>query len=132
MCFKNRRYPSILVTVLSVFLILFGIVIMAQAIIYETRSSVLNTDLGTYKDISIKVKTFRQATFALLVVGAIATMVTGCAGTMCVCKPCKPIWCSMIFGTVLMGCMVLFLVVGSIITGLSMAGPKHIDAFCQG
>lgn len=59
MCFKNRRYPAILVTVLSVFLVLFGIVIMAEAIIYETKSSVLNTDLGNWNNISLKVKTFR-------------------------------------------------------------------------
>lgn len=59
MCFKDRKIPAILVTVLSVFLILFGIVIMAEAVIYETKTSVLNTDFGTWKDITIKVKSFR-------------------------------------------------------------------------
>jgi len=34
-------------------------VILAEAVVYESKTSVLNTDLGTWKDITIKVKTFR-------------------------------------------------------------------------
>jgi len=36
------------------------------------------------------------------------------------------------FGSVLFLCWVLFIVIGSIISGLATAGPKHIDAFCKG
>jgi hypothetical protein len=124
MCLRERKVPAILVTVLSVILILIGILILIQAIVYELRTSVLNTDLGDWQDITLKVKTFRQSTFGLLIAGSAVTMIIGCFGAMCLCKPCKRVYCSVIFGTVLLICWILFGVIGAVITFFSAAGPK--------
>ena len=132
MCFRDRKVPAILVTMLSVILVLIGVLILIQALVYEFRSSVLNTDLGSWQDITSKVDTFRHSTFGVLIAGSAVTMLIGCFGAMCLCKPCSRVYCSVIFGSILLVCWVLFGVIGAVITFFSAAGPKQMDAFCRG
>jgi len=47
MCFKERKKPAVIVTVLSVIVILLGILMVIESGIYQTKGSILTTDLGT-------------------------------------------------------------------------------------
>jgi hypothetical protein len=50
MCFKERKKPAMIVTILSVIVILLGILMVIESAIYFTAGSILTTDLGTLTD----------------------------------------------------------------------------------
>jgi len=50
MCFKNRKAPTLIVSGLSAFVVIFGAILLVMAIIYETNDSVMNADLGEITD----------------------------------------------------------------------------------
>lgn len=54
MCYEKRRKPAIIVSILSVFLVLVGIIMLIEIIYYEANTStILHADLG---DITAKIK----------------------------------------------------------------------------
>lgn len=56
MCFQKRKVPAVIITVVSVVLIVFGIILAALSYRYENQEGLLTTDLGSLTD---QVKQFR-------------------------------------------------------------------------
>lgn len=108
-----------------------GLIMLVESVIYETSSSVMTADFG---GVSSYISIFRKGTFTTLLIGSLATILIGALGTCCNCKTCKNNSCcwAVFYGSVLFFLWMIFLVVGSLITGLSAAGPKHIEGFCNG
>lgn len=130
MCFQERKKPAVIVTVLSVLVILLGILMVIESIIYFTKGSILTTDLGTIKE---KVKTFHSSTFGVLIAFSASAILTGACGASCLAKPCKenrayPI----IYGILLFIVWVIILVIGIVVTAISFSSPTAIQSFCTG
>jgi hypothetical protein len=46
MCFADRKKPALIVTVLSVIVILCGIIMVVESIVFATQQDVYEADLG--------------------------------------------------------------------------------------
>ncbi len=121
MCFKERKKPALIVTILSVLVVLCGITMIIETIIFAVSSNILDADLGTVTNAAAKFKTI---TYAILLAFACLAFVTGIFGTTCGCKPCAkgsicwPVW----FGISLFFVWIITLIVGAILTAISFSG----------
>lgn len=130
MCFKERKYPAMIVTILSVIVILLGILMVIESAIYFTAGSILTTDLGTLTD---KVKSFHSSTFGVLMAFACSAILVGAFGAGCFCKPCKEkIALPILYGIFLFFVWVIILVIGIVVTVVSFSSPEAIQSFCKG
>lgn len=130
MCFKERKKPAMIVTILSVVVILLGILMVIESAIYFTHGSILTTDLGT---ITEKVKSFHSSTFGVLMAFSCSAILVGACGAGCFCKPCKDkIALPIIYGIFLFFIWVIILVIGIVVTAVSYSSPDAIQSFCTG
>jgi hypothetical protein len=130
MCFKERKKPALIVTILSVIVILLGILMVIESAIYFTHGSIITADLGTLKE---KVKTFHSSTFGVLMAFSCSAILVGACGVGCFCKPCKEkIALPIIYGIFLFFVWVIILVIGIVVTAISFSSPEAIQSFCTG
>ena len=130
MCFKERKKPAMILTILSVIVILLGILMVIESAIYFTAGSILTTDLGTLTD---KVKSFHSSTFGVLMAFACSAILVGAFGAGCFCKPCKEkIALPILYGIFLFFVWVIILVIGIVVTAVSFSSPEAIQSFCTG
>jgi len=50
MCFKERKTPATVVTVLSAIVIILGIIMVVESAVYYSQGSILTANLGTITD----------------------------------------------------------------------------------
>jgi len=130
MCFKERKIPAMIVTILSVIVILLGILMVIESAIYHTKGSILTTDLGT---LTTAVKSFKNSTFGVLITFSCSAILVGACGVGCFCKPCKEkIALPIIYGIFLFFVWVIILVIGIVVTAISFSSPEAIQDFCTG
>lgn len=131
MCFKERKTPALIVTILSVFIALCGIAMIIETIIFVLSSNIFDADLGTLSDAAAK---FKTVSYAILLAFACLAFITGILGTTCGCKPCAkgsicwPVW----FGLSLFLVWIITLIIGAILTAISFSGVDQLQAFCSG
>ena len=129
MCFKERKKPAVIVTVLSVIVILLGILMVIESAIYHTKGSILTTDLGT---LTTAVKSFKNSTFGVLIAFSCSAILVGACGVGCFLKPCKEkIALPIIYGIFLFFVWVIILVIGIVVTAISFSSPDAIQMFCD-
>ena len=131
MCFEDRKKPALIVTILSVIVILCGVVMTIESIVFATQDDALSADLGS---VSQSMGDFKNASMASLLIFSLLTIVTGIAGATCGCKPCAKgsICWPIIYGTLLLIVWLVTLIIGAIITGVSVSGPEALQTFCDG
>jgi hypothetical protein len=130
MCFKERKKPAVIVTVLSVIVIILGIIMIIESAIYYTAGSILTTDLGS---ITAQVKTFHTSTFAILMAFSCSALIAGILGSGCLCKPCvNNLALPIVYGITLFLVWIVILIVGIIITAVSFTSPTELQNFCSG
>lgn len=130
MCFEDRKKPALIVTILSAIIILCGLIMVVESIIFAAQDDVLSADLGT---VSEQAANFKNLSYGTLLAFSFMAIITGLAGTTCGCKPCAKgnICCPILFGIALFFVWLITLIVGSIITAVSFSGPEQIQTFCD-
>lgn len=48
MCFHNRKTPACIVTIMSIIMALGGVVLFIESIVFQTKASLVTTDLGEF------------------------------------------------------------------------------------
>lgn len=131
MCFKSRKGPALIVSGLSVFVVIFGLLLLVMAIIFQSSNSVLTADMG---DLTEFISRFRVGVFIVVLLFAIVALAVGGAGVCCQCKPCRKSPCAFAacYGISIGLVWIVFIIVGSIVTGVSNVGPKQIKSICDG
>jgi hypothetical protein len=133
MCFHERKTPAKIVTCVSGIVVMCGIVMLVNTIVFAagTSESLMDADLG---DVTETAKKFRNGSLATLLVFSIVAILTGLAGTLCLCK--GP-WSSghigwpIGYGIVLFFVWVVTLVMGSIVLAVSTTSSNSIHEFCE-
>jgi hypothetical protein len=131
MCFKDRKKPALIITILSVFVVLCGVTMIVESIIFALQDDIMTADLGTISQAAGK---FKTVVYAILLGFACLALVTGIIGTTCGCKPCAkgsicyPVW----FGILLFFVWIVTLIVGAIICAISFTGETQLQQFCKG
>lgn len=130
MCFADRKKPALTVTILSVIVILCGIVMVVESIIFATQDDVLSADMGS---ISNSMGNFKTASMASLLAFSLLAVATGISGTTCGCKPCVRgnICWPIIFGSLLLIVWIVTIIVGIVVTVVSFSGPDVLQTFCD-
>jgi hypothetical protein len=130
MCFADRKKPALIVTILSVIVILCGIVMVVESIIFATQDDVLSADMGS---ISNSMGNFKTASMASLLAFSLLAIATGISGTTCGCKPCARgnICWPIIFGSLLLIVWIVTIIVGIVVTVVSFSGPDVLQTFCD-
>jgi len=130
MCFESRKKPALIVTILSTIIILAGLVMVVESIVFASGANVLDADLGQVTEQAHK---FKSLSYGSLLAFSFLAIITGIAGTTCGCKPCRGgnICWPIMFGISLFFVWLITLIIGSIITGVSMSGPEQIQKFCD-
>ena len=119
MCFNDRKTPAMFVSILSAFVILFGILMVILSAIYYTKGSILTTDIG---ELTKQVKTFHTSTFGVLMGFSCTAVLVGACGISCFCKPCKEkLAFPIIYGIILTAVWIIILVVGVVVTAVSFS-----------
>jgi hypothetical protein len=128
MCFKQRRVPAIIVSILSILVAILGLIMLIESIVYQTKPSILTAELG---DLDGPVFAFRIGTFVAMIIAALLAICVGCFGSCCTFKPCiKHRGYSICFGLTITLIWIIFIVVGGVMTSISEMGPKQIDLIC--
>ena len=75
---------------------------------------------------------FRSATFAVILIFAIVSLLVGAFGLSFNCKPCRKSPCAFaaVYGVSIFLVWIVFIIVGSVITGVSNVAPDDIGKFC--
>ena len=117
MCFTERRFPALLVTIFSVIVLISGVIMIIESCLYKTTDSILNADLGSLTN---QVTVFKNSSFAVLVTFSALAVIVGAFGACCLCKPFSSFRCfSIIYGLMLFGIWLGILVIGVLITTIS-------------
>lgn len=113
---------------LSIIVIMCGIVMLVNSIVFAARQG------DSMSSVNEAAKTFSRGIVAALLVFSIWALGVGISGLMCFCKWCREGGCcwAVIYGCVLFIAWIFFIIMGSIVTGISMSGPETIQAFCDG
>lgn len=125
MCFADRKKPALIVTVMSVLVIICGIIMVVESIVFATQRNVIDEDFG---DVSASMSQFKSASMASLLVFSLLAIITGVSGATCGCKPCAKggICWPIIYGVLLLLVWSVTLIVGAIVTGVAVTGPETI------
>ena len=116
-CFADRKKPALIVTILSVFVFISGIIMLIESAYYLTNGDIFKADFG---NLTSGLQKFRSVTGALLISFACAALIIGGLGATCGCKRCVENRCYTVwYGIVLFIIWVVFLLVGIALTGIS-------------
>ena len=130
MClWSERKVPALIVSGLSLVVVLCGFLLLVESIIFNTRKSILTTDLGEGFE---GIQALRIVVFGVILVASVVTIMLGSLGVGCVCKPCNNRCCPFMYGTMLTLVWLVFVIVGGIVTGLGTAAPEAFDQVCVG
>ena len=129
-CFKTRRQPAIILTVLSSLVLLCGVVIVALAARFAVGESfftakTLNGDI-THKDLD----QFKNISYGILLGAGCVAFLTGFFGFFFTC--CKKKCYAVIFGIFLSSTWIVIIFIGTVLTGISYGSQNAIEAFCNG
>ena len=129
MCFATRRAPACLVVILSVIVILLGIAMIAECIVFQYQKTVFNSNESK----SDQVAKFATSSFGVLIGFSALALLTGICGVTCLAKKCAEnrAW-TFIYGFLLVLIWIVFALMGIILTAVSVNGPEVIQAFCDG
>jgi len=128
MCFKDRKKPALFVTIFSVIVILCGAIMAVQSVIYVRQDDIASAD------VSDGLEGYKNISFGFLFAFSMLAFVTGIAGTTCACKPCAEgsICWPIMYGVPLFFVWLVTLILGGMITTVSVVGPEQIQGFCDG
>lgn len=124
MCFKEREKPAKIVVFLSVLVILCGVVMFIESVVYQsTGNNIFTADLGTWTE---NVAKFKNVTGGFLIAFSLVAFFTGIGGASCNCGPCAKgnICYPIIYGILIMFVWIVVLVIGIVLTAVSFAGPE--------
>lgn len=129
MCFNRREKPAKIVTGLSVLVLICGIVMLINCIIFAgDKDAFFNEDEQWEEDQGLAM----GGVISSLIIFSILAIFVGCAGMCCSCKPCAEgglCW-PIVYGTCMTFIWVVFMVVGCVIASVSIAGPQQLETFC--
>jgi hypothetical protein len=120
MCWGEKKVPVLILTILSSLMIVCGVIMVIECIVYQTSQSVLTADLGS---LTTQIQSFKNSTFGVLIGFSATAIIVGIFGTLCHCKPCDSIVFPILFGITLTAIWIVFIVVGAVLTTVSVAGP---------
>ena len=128
MCFEERKKPACIVVSLSVVVILCGFIMFICSIVFAAQQD------DSISNVSDAAKSFANGSFATLLIFSMWAMAVGFSGTLCFCKWCAEgsICWPILYGVTLFVAWIIFLIMGSVVTSVSISGPEQIQAFCDG
>jgi hypothetical protein len=87
--------------------------------------------MGTVQE---TVNEFKNVSMAVLLGFSGMTILIGFAGMTCLCKPClnNGVCWAVLYGIAVFVLWIVMLVVGAIVTGVSLIGTSQIESFCKG
>ena len=118
-----------MVVILSVLVILLGLAMIAECIVFQYKQTVFNQG-DTKTD---QVKKFATSSFGVLIGFSGLAVLTGICGVTCLAKKCTEnrAW-TFIYGFSLVFVWIVIAIMGIILTAVSFNGPDVIQAFCDG
>lgn len=108
-----------MVTVVSVLMIIFGILLVLLSLDFESKDGILNADLGS---LNPDIKNVREIIFLVIMVFALITIVLGGFGSMCLAPCCNKCGFAVVFGVMLLFMWIVFITVGGVVTTVSVVG----------
>lgn len=129
MCFRNRKTGAVIVTIVASLVVILSAALMIETVVFQSSTSFLNSDFSNFKE----PKEFSTKTFYTLIFASIFTVLLGCFGLCCLCRPCvrSRAW-TVIYGLTLMLVLLIFLVFGFLTLVISTNGPETLQAYCDG
>lgn len=123
MCFQERKTGAIIVAILSVLVMLLGVVMLIECVVFSSSTTVLNADMGDFKEAN----NFASSMFYTLLLVSIVAVIMGALGLTCMAKPCIHSRCWVVtYGITIIIIWVIFAVVGFIIVAVSTNGPETV------
>lgn len=127
MCYENRWKPVLILTTLSVVVLLCGLVLFIESLIFYFSPSIVNSKFEM-PDTQL----FVQQVFQALLGTSIAAILLGVLGTQCNRRPCKDYLVLLIFyGIALLVVWMTILVCGVLLTAFASSGPDVIAGYCN-
>ena len=130
MCFKSRKQPALALTILSVLIFCIGIAISALAIRFAVGDSFFTIKTLKGDIAEVDVDKFKNVSFGILLGAGIVAFATGFFGFFFTC--CKSKSFAVIYGIFLSFTWIIILVLGCIVTAVSVGAPSELQAFCDG
>jgi len=123
-CFKTRKTPAIILSILSALVLIAGCVIAAFAIHFAVGDSFFN--IKTLKgDVSdVQIDNFKNVSFGILLGAGIVAFATGFFGFFFTC--CKKRCYAVIYGIFLSFTWIIILVLGCIVTAVTYSSAESI------
>lgn len=118
-----------IVTIMSVLLIVFGIILIGVSVAYQTKHSALTADMG---ELTPLIDYFRNVSFLVCLIAAIITLILGAFGSCCMLDRCKNRCLACLYGVMLFGVWIAFLVIGAVIIYVVNFGEKAANDICFG
>ena len=123
MCFQDRKTGAIIVAILSVLVMLLGVAMIIECIVFSSRTTVLNANLGDFKEAN----DFASTIFYILILVSIVAVFMGGCGLTCLAKPCvKSRFWVITFGITLVMVWVVFVVIGAVVAAVATNGPETV------
>lgn len=129
MCFTARKVPAVIVVILSYIVILLGVAMITECIVFQYQKTVFNSSTSKADQIA----KFATSSFGVLIGFSAIALLTGICGATCFAKKCAEnrAW-TIIYGFILVVIWIVFVLMGIILTAVSVNGPDVIQAFCDG
>lgn len=118
-----------IVTGSSILIIVTGIVMLALAIYFETNPAIWHLEMEETVD-AIKTS-FRQSIFTVVLIASLTAIGVGVGGALCMCKACANCCAAVAFGIILFFVWIIYLIAGSIVTGISNLGFDAVGKICH-
>jgi hypothetical protein len=123
MCFTTRKLPACIVVIFSVIVILLGIAMIAECIVFQYQKTVFNSSSSK----TDQVAKFATSSFGVLLGFSALAVLAGICGVTCLAKKCidNRAW-TFIYGFLLVIIWIVFTLMGIILTAVSVNGPEVI------
>ena len=125
-CFKSRKTPALIITILSVLVIIAGLAIAIIAFGAQAAESVLDSDYEEMQQFS----TYKTGAFGVIAAAGIISILVGIMGLLFICI--KHRCYALCFGTLLGGIWMWIVIMGGVLATASAVSDSVIVGFCDG
>jgi len=120
-CFKERKTPATILTVLSAIMMVMGAVLVFLCVLFQNNDNIFNHDVGVMND---SMHEFRQKTIAAIMAAAIGTLLLGACGSCCLLPACNNFCLVLCYGLSVFCMWVTFVASGGALIGVALVGPE--------